>query len=71
MPANHSPGPIVIEVAGEPQGIVVPRDGQFRFLAVKWAAFSVDGRSFETVVAAKAAVASAVLCKDEYHSVAD
>ena len=27
--------PIVIEVAGEPQGVVVPADGGYKFVAVK------------------------------------
>lgn len=52
--------PTVIEVAGEPQGVVVPTDGGFRFLAVKLPAFVVDGQHFATIEVAHAAVRDAV-----------
>ncbi|WIJ25131.1 hypothetical protein [Devosia sp. RR2S18] len=52
--------PIVIEVGGEPQGVVVPQDGGYRFVAVKLPAFAVDGQQFETVQQAHLAVSQAV-----------
>jgi len=52
--------PTVIEVAGEPQGVVVPAEGGFRFLAVKLPAFVVDGQHFATVEIAHRAVREAV-----------
>lgn len=52
--------PIVIEVAGEPLGVVVPNADGYRFLAVKLPAFSVDGQQFETVEKAHFAVSQAV-----------
>jgi hypothetical protein len=52
--------PIVIEVAGEPQGIVVPHEGGYRFVAVRLPAFAIDGHQFETVEKAHFAVKAAV-----------
>jgi hypothetical protein len=52
--------PIVIEVAGEPQGIVVPHDGGYRFVAVRLPAFAIDGQQFESVEKAHVAVTAAV-----------
>lgn len=52
--------PTVIEVAGEPQGVVVPAEGGYRFLAVKLPAFVVDGQHFATVEIAHQAVRKAV-----------
>jgi len=52
--------PIVIEVAGEPLGVVVPHEGGYRFLAVKLPAFAIDGQQFETVEKAHFAVSQAV-----------
>ena len=52
--------PTVIEVAGEPQGVVVPTEGGYRFLAVKLPAFAIDGQQFETVEKAHFAVSQAV-----------
>lgn len=52
--------PIVIEVAGEPLGVVVPQAEGYRFLAVKLPAFAVDGQHFETVEKAHFAVTQAV-----------
>lgn len=52
--------PIVIEVAGEPQGIVVPEAGGYRFLAVKLPAFPIDGRRFPSIETAHLAVSQAV-----------
>ena len=52
--------PIVIEVGGEPLGVVVPHEGGYRFLAVKLPAFVIDGQQFETVEKAHFAVSQAV-----------
>ena len=56
--------PIVIEVAGEPQGIVVPHEGGYRFVAVRLPAFAIDGHQFETVEKAHFAVKAAVQGSD-------
>ena len=53
--------PIVIEVGGEPQGVVVPDSEGFRFLAVKLPAFPIDGQRFPSVELAHVAVRDAVL----------
>ncbi len=50
-----SPRPIAIEVDGEPLGVVVPLPEGFRFLAVRFSAFGIDGQTFETVKAAELA----------------
>ena len=47
--------PIAIDVDGEPQGVVVPAPGGFRFLAVRFSAFAIDGQTFESVAAAELA----------------
>jgi hypothetical protein len=47
--------PIVISVRGEPQGVVVPNGGDFRFMAVKLGVFPLEGQVFESVQAARAA----------------
>lgn len=52
--------PIVIEVAGEPLGVVVPHAEGYRFLAVKLPAFAIDGQHFATVEKAHFAVSEAV-----------
>jgi hypothetical protein len=52
--------PIVIEVAGEPLGVVVPHEQGYRFLAVKLPAFAVDGQHFASVEKAHFAVTEAV-----------
>ncbi|MEO6394287.1 MAG: hypothetical protein ABIO40_00050 [Devosia sp.] len=51
--------PIAIEVEGEPLGVVVPAEAGYRFLAVRLAAFGIDGQYFDSVEAARAAVADA------------
>ena len=51
---------IAIEVAGEPQGVVIPSAEGFRFLAVRLPVFPLDGVIFESVEAARAAAAVAV-----------
>lgn len=52
--------PIVIEVGGEPLGVVVPHAQGYRFLAVKLPAFAIDGQQFATVEKAHFAVSEAV-----------
>ena len=52
--------PIVIEVAGEPFGVVIPSESGFRFMAVRFPVFSLDGKLFETVDAARLAASHAV-----------
>lgn len=52
--------PIVIAVHGEPQGVVVPNGGDFRFLAVKLGVFPLDGRVFASVAEARRAAKALV-----------
>ena len=52
--------PIVIEVAGEPQGVVVPDAEGYKFLAVKLPAFSIDGQLFPSIETAHLAVSKAI-----------
>jgi len=47
--------PIVIEVSGEPLGVVVPEAEGFKFLAVKFPVFGIDGHTFDSVEAARVA----------------
>jgi hypothetical protein len=47
--------PITIEVDGEPLGVVIPQREGFRFLAVRFNAFGIDGRTFATIEDARAA----------------
>lgn len=47
--------PIVIEVGGEPLGVVVAHELGFRFLAVKLPAFAIDGQTYATVEKARIA----------------
>ncbi|WP_338721845.1 hypothetical protein [Devosia sp. XK-2] len=52
--------PIVIEVAGEPQGVVVPDADGYRFVAVKLPAFAMDGQRFPNIETAHLAVSRAI-----------
>jgi len=52
--------PIAIEVAGEPQGVVIPSAEGFRFMAVRLPVFPLDGVIFESIEAAEAAAAIAL-----------
>ncbi len=52
--------PIVISVRGEPQGVVVPNGGDYRFMAVKLGVFPLEGQVFESVQAARAAAEALV-----------
>lgn len=54
------PKPVIIEVAGEPRGIVTPLAIGYRFVAVRLAAFALDGKVFGTVAEARSAVQRAV-----------
>ncbi len=47
--------PVVIEVGGEPLGVVVSHRDGFRFLAVKLPAFAIDGHVFGSIESAKSA----------------
>lgn len=51
--------PIVIEVEGEPLGVVVPSGESFRFLAVKLPVFAIDGEMFDSIEAARQAASAA------------
>ena len=57
--------PISIEVAGEPLGVVIPEGDGFRFLAVRFNAFAIDGQVFGTVDDAREAARVAILSVDE------
>ncbi|HEY4199542.1 MAG TPA: hypothetical protein VGM83_03190 [Devosiaceae bacterium] len=61
---SNTQKPIVIEVSGEPLGVVVPHPEGFRFLAVKFPVFGIDGHTFETVEAARLA-ATEIVATDE------
>jgi hypothetical protein len=52
--------PIAIEVDGEPLGVVVPSDEGYRFLAVRFAAFPLDGRIFESVEDARLTISASL-----------
>lgn len=52
--------PVTIEVDGEPLGVVVPAPEGFRFLAVRFNAFGIDGQTFASVEAAQLAASRAV-----------
>jgi len=53
--------PITIEVRGEPLGVVLPEEDGFRFLAVRFSAFAIDGYVFDSVDAATKAATIAHL----------
>jgi hypothetical protein len=52
--------PVAIEVDGEPLGVVVREADGFRFLAVRYSAFVIDGRKFPSVESAREALRAAV-----------
>ncbi len=41
--------PIQIEVDGEPLGVLVPQGDAYRFLAVRFPVFAIDGQTFASV----------------------
>ena len=65
-PVSHPPThkPIAIEVDGEPLGVVVPSDEGFRFLAVRFAAFPLDGRVFDSVEDAQTTLSASLHALD-------
>ena len=50
----------LVGVDGEPLGVVVREAQGFRFLAVRFNAFAIDGRVFPSVEAAREAASEAV-----------
>jgi hypothetical protein len=57
--------PIAIEVDGEPLGVVVPSGEGYRFLAVRYAAFPLDGRIFDSVEEARLTLGAAIHADDQ------
>jgi hypothetical protein len=57
--------PIVIEVSGEPLGVVIPSGQGFRFMAVRFPVFSIDGQIFSSVAEARLAASFAVRTSPE------
>ena len=57
--------PIAIEVDGEPLGVVVPAGEGYRFLAVRYAAFPLDGRIFDSVEEARLTLGAAIHADDQ------
>lgn len=57
--------PVTIEVDGEPLGVVVPSNEGYRFLAVRYAAFALDGRVFESIEDARLTIGAALHAGDE------
>jgi hypothetical protein len=55
VPGPSSGKPIAIAVDGEPLGVVVPSPQGFRFLAVRYSAFSIDGQTFDSIADAETA----------------
>jgi hypothetical protein len=51
--------PVTISVDGEPLGVLLRTGDAYRFLAVRLAAFPLDGQHFDSVAAAEAALAAA------------
>ena len=51
--------PIAIVVDGEPLGVVIPGPKGFRFLAVRFNAFGIDGLTFASIEEARAAAREA------------
>ena len=60
FPRPPSSRPIAIEIDGEPLGVVVPSDAGYRFLAVRFSAFALDGQTFESVEHARRVIGAAV-----------
>jgi hypothetical protein len=46
----------VVEYAGIPVGVLVPRDDSFTFLAVKFHVMGLDGRRFSSLADARNAI---------------
>lgn len=60
IPSSQRSKPVVIEVGGEPVGVVVPQEEAYRFLAVKFPVFGIDGQTFASVEEARLAARSVV-----------
>ena len=56
----HGNKPIAIEVDGAPLGVVVTAPEGFRFLAVRFNAFKIDGQIFPSIEAAQLAASNAL-----------
>jgi hypothetical protein len=52
--------PVTIEVDGQPLGVVIPDPQGYRFLAVRFNAFGIDGQTFASVEAAQLAASQAL-----------
>lgn len=52
--------PVTIEIDGEPLGVVVPSGEGYRFLAVRFSAFALDGRTFGSIEEARLTIGAAV-----------
>lgn len=69
---NQESGPIrkknmhkqVVEYAGVPVGILVPRDDSLTFLAVKYNVIGLDGKRFTSLSDARSAIHSHVSRRD-------
>ncbi|SFZ86456.1 hypothetical protein SAMN02983003_3638 [Devosia enhydra] len=59
-PAPQTGKPTAIEVDGEPLGVVLPSDKGFRFLAVRFNAFAIDGQTFASIEDARSAASRAI-----------
>lgn len=57
--------PVLIEIRGEPRGIVTPSGGGYRFVAVRLEAFALDGQWFSGIAEARHAVGVAVRAHEE------
>ncbi len=57
--------PLVIDVDGEPQGIIIRNGAAFRFVAVRLPAFAIDGQSFASIEEAREAARDALSRHDE------
>lgn len=57
--------PVTVEVDGEPLGVAIPEGAGIRFLAVRLSAFPFDGRTFDSVEAARSALGESVHAADE------
>ncbi len=52
--------PVAIEVDGEPLGVVVPAEDGYRFLAVRFSAFALDGQVFGSIEEARTIIGEAI-----------
>jgi hypothetical protein len=65
IPRPPATRPIAIEIDGEPLGVVIPSDEGYRFLAVRYAAFALDGQVFESVEDARTMIGAALNAENE------